>query len=55
MRSTKEDRAWAVVEGKALDNYAHIYGMKRKRWLYIFRETDRSLRARLLKKLRGQP
>lgn len=45
----------SLVKGKNLDRIAADYGLKRVRWFWIFRESDTSLKARLLQLLRGGP
>lgn len=36
------------ARGKALDAIAITMGLKRKRWFWIFRERDKTLRRRIL-------
>lgn len=37
-----------TAKGKHLDRLGETYGLKRKRWLWVFRESDVSFRHRLL-------
>jgi hypothetical protein len=43
---------WNPLRGKALDKMAKGYGFKRKRYFWIFKESDRSLRERMYRYLR---
>lgn len=40
------------IRGKGLDKIAEIYGMKRKRVWFLIKESDQSLRERIIQKLR---
>lgn len=35
-------------KGKILDKFADMYGLKRKKFLFIFKESDKNLRERIL-------
>lgn len=37
------------IKGKYLDNMAILYGLKRKRYFFFFKESDKSLKERLVK------
>lgn len=39
--------------GKDLDRIACLYGFKRKKYFWIFKESDKSFRIRLLSWLKG--
>lgn len=41
--------------GKNLDRIANEYGLKRVKYFWIFKESDKSLRNRVKTFLRGQP
>ena len=41
------------AKGKDLDNLALMLGFKRKRYFFIFKEWDKSLRRRLFNFVRG--
>lgn len=36
------------AKGKTLDRFAEIHGLKRKKYFFIFKELDKSLRKRIL-------
>ena len=38
-----------IAEGKDLDQMAKFYGFKRKRYFWIFKESDRAFRERIVK------
>ena len=42
-----------VAQGDELDGTADIWDLKRRRWLWLFREPDWSLRRRLYREVRG--
>lgn len=42
-----------IAEGKVLDQLAMTYGFKRRRYFWIFKESDRKLRERMLRALRN--
>lgn len=41
------------AKGKTLDQLALQWDMKRKRYLWIFKESDKKFRARIIKVMRG--
>lgn len=41
------------LRGKQLDKMAFHWGFKRKRYFYIFTETDRSLRERMVRHIKN--
>jgi hypothetical protein len=43
------------ARGRDLDNLASVYGHQRKRWLWIFRERDKTFRDRVTNAVRDWP
>lgn len=40
------------ARGAALDHYGILFALERRRWLKIFRESDRSFRSRIVGAMR---
>lgn len=43
-----------IASGRTLDKMAEFWGFKRKRYFWIFKESDRSLRERMVKFLKNK-
>ena len=49
LKSEKPQRA----KGKVLDHFGELYGVDRKRYLYLFKEFDYFYRKRLVEQVRN--
>lgn len=51
LKSEQPDQA----KGKVLDQFGELYGVKRKRYFFFFKEFDRNYRKRLVQALKYGP